>query len=591
MECILCFDTIEIFARYSCDHVVCHKCAVKLIYLYEDRRCPLCKAISKKTRFEKSNEISMNSNGVKGKNKKVIEDEYGYFDSEFVFKKIKGLLLKKCKKCKEIFSSNKEMLEHNRLKHGELFCDVCVNYGHEFWYEHCSYKPEKLIKHKRGELLEPGFMGHILCPHCEIYLYNFEKAKEHGQKKHHICTVCDVLGIKNQFYKDYESLEKHYSANHFICKDPVCFKNLCYVFAHKSELWAHYLLKHKMETNLFDIKSGLNENPVVFSVKTISEQINRKKNTNIVATPFSAKTMNKQINKETKRNSNIVVTPFVNKPYFAEFNESNKIIDNVKINSNSSGSNGKYSFNSNSYKKAINNTTNNTNGNNNLSLNIPTYKKAINNTTNNTNGNNNLSSNIPTYKKATNNITNNTNGNNNLSLNIPTYKKATNNTNGNNNLSSNIPTYINRNNTEIENSNFKEISNIPEYMNRSIVQQEDHINRNRIKQLELLTKSKFAGEINLSIQKYLDGVKTLDTMVKEIEICVGNKTCLNILNNIKFYHRSTEIKDFLVGYKRSVMFPKFENRENNISEIKNIRKNSNFINSFKILDLSAKRKK
>ena len=43
MECIVCCEEMNYSAKYSCDHATCYKCATKLLYLYNDKKCPLCK--------------------------------------------------------------------------------------------------------------------------------------------------------------------------------------------------------------------------------------------------------------------------------------------------------------------------------------------------------------------------------------------------------------------------------------------------------------------------------------------------------------------------------------------------------------------
>lgn len=454
MDCILCVEKIELIARYACSHTICYKCATKLIFLYNNNKCPLCKSTKGKLKFENlANEHRNNEkvNISEGNDKSCkIEDKYAVYDNSATFKKIKGLLLKKCTKCKIVVESNKELINHYKIKHSVLICDTCINNGHEFWYEHTNYKAENLIKHQNGKLNQPGFTGHIYCTHCEKYLYDHDKAKHHARNTHQLCTVCEILGIKNQFYKDYAALEIHYRAKHFLCDNSSCIKNHSYVFAYQSELWKHAKSVHSICLNLASIKSSLCEDPPVLSL-------------------------------------------IVNNVAESEDNITSKM---------------------------------------NLLVNIPYF---------------------PSFGKV--------------------YTGSSDETNSMNKM--------------VVKNTLKETRNVPEYMDRRILFEENKMSRTRICQLKLLTNI-FVEEINEAIAKYIDGTKSINDMVKEIELGVGNKKCLNILRNISFLHKNKEVKEFLVDYTTKVIFPKFQKEEKDTNIKAQFNKNR-FIKDFRVLDLSKKK--
>lgn len=443
MDCIVCCDSMQLCAKYCCNHAICYKCATKLLFLYDDKQCPLCKSSSGKPTFKRITDASDEDNNECLKQEKktaTIEDQYAIYESTCVYKKVEGLILKKCKKCKEILSSNNDLLEHYKTKHSELLCDVCLTHGHQFWFECVLYKPETLIKHQKGALSELGFSGHIYCPHCSKYIFNIEEAKKHCHAEHQLCTVCDLLGVKFQFYEDYTALEEHYRARHYRCNDSLCVKNLCYVYAYKSELWTHYLTQHSLNIKLSEIETGMSPNPPVCSIGDGEEGSGD----------------------DLYRQSVNIVTPLINEPYFPAFSTN-------------------------------------------------------------------------------------------------------------------------------QGEESAQPTNVPSYMDRSVLRQTEYINNSRVKQLRFITKT-FYTEINDAIEKYIEGSKSIEDMVKEIELGVGNQICLKILENVSFLHRNKEIGEFLKKYRQSVMFPIFKKEESGKKELKNAnaRKN-NPLGGFKILDLSKKK--
>lgn len=480
MDCVICCEELKYYAKYSCSHMLCYRCAAKLIFLYGDRQCPLCKCNNGKPLF---GEIEMNNrnndaivvnkrNVKKGDNKKVEnkkvdnicsirdnigrgfykEDEFVLYESKAMENKVKELLLQKCKRCRQIFKTKDDLVEHYKIAHSKMLCTTCVENGHQFWDEVVSYNLNTLESHKRGTLNEPGSSGHIYCKHCKKHIFNMEAAKKHCHSEHQLCTVCDMLGIKLQFYSNYKDLEAHYKAKHFCCDNSVCIKNMCYVFAYKSELWTHYLSEHMRSVKLSDIETGRGSNPTVMSLGDVEEA-------------DTTGLYRQRIN---------IVTPLVNEPFFPSF--------------------------------ATNNTTNN----------FATDNSAINNST-------------------------------------------------------------------INNS----ASLVPAFMDRSIAHQTEYINNARMKHIKSISKI-FYNEINIAIGAYIEGTKSLQDMVSEIETGVGSQVSLKILENISFGHKNKEVKDFLTTYRKCVMFPTFK-KENKINEPKVCNISKNPFGGFKILDLTKKR--
>lgn len=459
MDCIVCCEPLEILARYQCGHNICHRCAAKLLYLYDDSQCPLCKSRTGKPLFtdtdaehlkhsEEQHCTPENGNGQTSQctfmgcslnsTERVWtkEDDHACYSSDRVFSFVQNLLLKKCIKCKAVFQDSSALEEHYRKRHSCLVCDICLAQGHQFWFEMQIYTPEKLARHKKGQLSEPGFSGHVYCVHCEKYLYNMDEAKKHCHLQHQLCTVCGVLGIRQQYYSNYKALEEHYKARHYCCTDPACVKNLCYVYAYKSELWTHSLIHHSRDIKLTDISTGLSPNPPVCSLDTNSEANEDS---------FYPPPVN-------------IVSPLVNEPFFPSFASS-----------------------------------------------------------------------------------------------------------------------------EEESQN----SQVPAYMNRSIIHQAESIARNRLSQIRMITNI-FASETNESIEKFLNGSKTIQDVVSEIEAGVGGQVCLRVLESVSFMHRGKEVREFLKTYRQSVIFPVFKKEEPFQKPRQDLKKGGS-LGGFKVLDLTTKK--
>ncbi len=50
--CVLCWEEIQIFAKGSCDHVVCYKCSSRMRVLCEQKYCAVCRLNLEKVSFE-----------------------------------------------------------------------------------------------------------------------------------------------------------------------------------------------------------------------------------------------------------------------------------------------------------------------------------------------------------------------------------------------------------------------------------------------------------------------------------------------------------------------------------------------------------
>lgn len=266
LECVICISKSYYIVEYECKHTVCISCGVRLLKLYKNTDCPLCKQKSK---------IFCIKN-LRSKIKENIREEDIVYQNEDCRNKCYNLLLHKCKKCHLILKNTYELRSHYRETHAFLLCFECTDNKKQFWFEHELYSVSTLRHHKNGKLNESGFKGHIYCPFCNIYLYDEISAKQHCNQFHLSCTICDILGYKNRYYNNFGDLELHFKNGHYCCTYQYCINIKAYAFPYKTELLEHLLKFHKQSTKLSDIQSYKSCTVPFFDPYYLSSQNNIK---------------------------------------------------------------------------------------------------------------------------------------------------------------------------------------------------------------------------------------------------------------------------------------------------------------------------
>ena len=160
---------------------------------------------------------------------------------------------------------------HVKQKHGKLMCDLCTRNKKVFTHEHELFTPPELRRHERfgderlGHINRSGFRGHPECGFCRQRFYGDDELYGHCREKHERCHICDRRnpGSQVQYYLNYQMLEKHFEAEHFICLDAECQENKTNVFETEMDLKAHQLSSHpnglskdaRRDARLVDISS------------------------------------------------------------------------------------------------------------------------------------------------------------------------------------------------------------------------------------------------------------------------------------------------------------------------------------------------
>lgn len=258
--CVICADEIEFAAYTPCQHVTCHRCALRQRVLYEKDVCLICRTPNDVVLI--SDEI----NGQYGVKKGLVEDVNLKlsFNSESTKSQAMAILDLKCtiKNCNQPFDTIKDFTEHIREQHNRYICLICYNNKRAFIDELPLYHYKSLQNHQTmGD--QKGFPGHPACKYCnKKRFYSEDELSIHIRDNHERCFICDrdSLDIAN-YYKNYDSLYEHFRINHYVCGVQSCLDKKFVVFRDDLDLTAHMLKEHgNLTSNKVIYKSHLSEN-------------------------------------------------------------------------------------------------------------------------------------------------------------------------------------------------------------------------------------------------------------------------------------------------------------------------------------------
>lgn len=152
-----------------------------------------------------------------------------------------SLMDNKCVKCSEpSFRTFKQLRDHMHKAHNLHYCDICTANLKLFPSEFKTYTRRDLDVHCReGDKDDTSHRGHPLCEFCgERYLDN-DQLHAHLRKNHFWCHICENDG-KQDYFKDYPSLRRHFRVEHFLCEEGHCKEEkFASVFRSKLDLQAH----------------------------------------------------------------------------------------------------------------------------------------------------------------------------------------------------------------------------------------------------------------------------------------------------------------------------------------------------------------
>ena len=273
--CIVCFSDFKtnMRAKLPCGHDdICGVCHLRLRHLHDDKKCPICKTPNDTVIVDndetKTFEDYPRWGDDIGAGFAYKADVGMFFEEKYYHESIVPLYEFSCNKCDfkvddSIFvnqhlnndddDENKNggkkkkkkprrlLLDHLRVKHRLVMCQLCIDHKRDFISQLPRFKPHQLQTHMRnGDGPGSGFNGHPICEFCRpkrFYDVNF--LYQHLHKEHYKCHICEKQGKDNQWFKNYGSLARHFEREHFLCQHPMCLEARFVVFENELDLKAH----------------------------------------------------------------------------------------------------------------------------------------------------------------------------------------------------------------------------------------------------------------------------------------------------------------------------------------------------------------
>jgi hypothetical protein len=244
-------------ALLPCGHdEICGLCHLRLRFLHDDRKCPICKAAHE--------QIIVVDDDDDDNDKKMFADYSIWGDDlgpQFYYHSSTGIFFPKTyyrtvveplfgyhctvPKCPSEYGGSQplesleQLQDHLRTAHRLTLCQLCVDHKRDFVAKLPRYSPQGL--HKHCTVGSATDKGHPVCEFCRpTRFYDITHLHQHLHREHYKCHVCEHhLGMDNQFFKNYKSLEKHFDKMHFLCHDVQCLTARFVVFASELDLRHH----------------------------------------------------------------------------------------------------------------------------------------------------------------------------------------------------------------------------------------------------------------------------------------------------------------------------------------------------------------
>ncbi|KAF4030481.1 hypothetical protein GN244_ATG17734 [Phytophthora infestans] len=252
--CVLCCNAIDNASRFNtvgvCNHSgCCSICALRLRQLLGQTSCVMCKTDMPRVICISNEDQSFESFQDWGDNigpSHVFDETSGmFFLKEDYTKRIRKLRDPLCKKCGKKFATVSALRTHVLDMHGLQYCSICLESKKVFLEELELFTKDQLKKHNNKGNPHEGFMGHPRCDFCFSRFYSTTELYDHLRKNHFECDICLYqLNVQNRYYKDYNDLENHFRADHFLCEERECLAKKFVVFKSHLDLQAHLTVDH-----------------------------------------------------------------------------------------------------------------------------------------------------------------------------------------------------------------------------------------------------------------------------------------------------------------------------------------------------------
>ncbi|KAG7398355.1 hypothetical protein PHYBOEH_011263 [Phytophthora boehmeriae] len=253
-SCVLCCNAIDSATRFNtvgvCNHKgCCSVCSLRLRQLLGNTACVMCKTELPRViclqRDDQSFESFQDWGDNIGPSHVFDEASAMFFLKEDHAKHLRKLRDPLCKKCNKKFATVAALRTHVLDVHQLQYCSICLEHKKVFLGELELYTKEQLKKHNTKGNPREGFLGHPRCDFCFSRFYSTTELYDHLRKNHFECDICLYqMQVQNRYYKDYNDLENHFRAEHFLCEERECLAKKFVVFKSHLDLQAHMTVDH-----------------------------------------------------------------------------------------------------------------------------------------------------------------------------------------------------------------------------------------------------------------------------------------------------------------------------------------------------------
>ena len=269
-HCLVCYSDLSYRGKLPCQHDdICGVCHLRLRYLHNDQKCPICKQHNDQVIVDKSNTNTDTDNkkyhdytqwgdNEIGPGYVYRDDVHMFFERTYFETEIVPLFASACNVCDFIVdetttqstskknSAQRILEDHIKNQHRLQMCRLCIDHKRDFIARLPRMTHNQLQNHLRnGDGPTSGFNGHPVCEFCRPKrFYDLNYLHQHLHKEHYKCHICEKQGKDNQWFKNYISLERHFDKSHFLCHDVQCLSARFMVFENELDLRAHEMSAH-----------------------------------------------------------------------------------------------------------------------------------------------------------------------------------------------------------------------------------------------------------------------------------------------------------------------------------------------------------
>ncbi|GJE90693.1 hypothetical protein PsYK624_068370 [Phanerochaete sordida] len=264
--CWICAEPVKYYALSECGHRTCHVCALRLRALYKKMECTFCKEPQNTVVFTVSADAPWSSYDPSSMQYKDAKLSIS-FETQEMMEESLILLRFNCpdSQCDYIANGWSDLKLHTRGTHGKVMCDLCIRFKKIFTHEHILYNPGQLPIHlpslQRGhrqsgnkDKVEGGV--HPLCEFCRECSFGEDELFKHMREKHEECFICKRNEVKDQYFRNWEALEQHFTQAHYPCTYASCQAQKFVVFGSALDLKAHMVEAHGADMTARDMKDA-----------------------------------------------------------------------------------------------------------------------------------------------------------------------------------------------------------------------------------------------------------------------------------------------------------------------------------------------